>query len=76
MLGVRTMGSTTFMEVKPARSTHAVELVPLITVQRSDIGDRQAIDMSIYPSNTAVSYVANDAGDIFRCRASESKTAM
>ncbi|KAI1794593.1 hypothetical protein LXA43DRAFT_995724 [Ganoderma leucocontextum] len=76
VLGVRTMGSASFMQVKVARTTQAVELAPLMTVKRSDIGDRQAIDMSIYPSNTAVGYVANEAGDIFQCRASESKTVI
>lgn len=76
VLGVRTMGSATFMQVKVVRPSNAVELAPLVTVQRSDIGDRQAIDMSIYPSNTSVGYVANEAGGIFRWRALESKTVM
>ena len=70
------MGSASFMQVKVARAMHPVELAPLITVQGSDIGDRQAIDMTIYPANTGVGYVANDIGDVFRCHASESKTVM
>ena len=74
VLGVRTMGSTAFMQVKVASASHAIELAPLITVQRSDIGYRQAIDMAIYSANTAVGYVANDVGGVFRCYASESKT--
>lgn len=76
VIGVRTMGSVSFMQVKVARHSDTVELAPLVTVQRSDIGDRQAIDMAMYPSNTAVGYVANEAGGIFRWRALESKTVM
>ena len=76
MLGVRTMGSVSFMQVKVERTSHAIELSSLIAVQRSDVGDRLAVDMSIYPSHTAVGYVANEGGDIYRCLASESKTVM
>ncbi|PIL24214.1 hypothetical protein GSI_13967 [Ganoderma sinense ZZ0214-1] len=76
VLGVRTMGPVSFMQVKIERTSHTIELSPLITVQRSDVGDRLAVDMSMYPSHTAVGYVANEAGDIYRCLASESKAVI
>ncbi|TBU65578.1 hypothetical protein BD310DRAFT_864379 [Dichomitus squalens] len=76
MLGVRTMGHVTFMRVKVARTTHTIEIEPLITVQRADIGDRRAVDLTFFPLNTAVGYVANEVGSVFRCRASESSTIV
>lgn len=78
MLGVRTMGSTTFLQVKVAvnKSTYAVEPTPFITVQRTDIGDKHAVDIAISPTNPSIGYVVNDAGDIFRCSVPEGKRTM
>ncbi|KAI0372898.1 hypothetical protein BV20DRAFT_990286 [Pilatotrama ljubarskyi] len=75
MLGVRTMGSTIFMQVKLAvnRAAFTVEPAPFLTAQRSDIGDRHAVDLAISPTNITVGYVVNDTGSIYRCTAPEGK---
>ena len=76
MLGVRTLGSVKFMRVKVARTGHVTELEPRITAQRSDFGDRQAVDLTIFPLDTTVGYVANEVGGVFRCRVSESQSVV
>ncbi|OSD08614.1 hypothetical protein PYCCODRAFT_1380319 [Trametes coccinea BRFM310] len=74
-LGVRTMGSTTFLQIKLAvnKASFAVEPSPLVTVQRADIGDRHAVDIAISPVNPFVGYIVNDAGQVYRCSAPEGR---
>lgn len=78
MLGIRTMGSTTFLQVKVAvnKSAYTVEPTPVVTVQRTDIGDRHAADIAISPTNPSIGYVVNDTGDVFRCSAPEGRRNM
>ncbi|KAI0362386.1 hypothetical protein OH77DRAFT_1441905 [Trametes cingulata] len=78
MLGVRTMGSTTFMQVKLAvhRAAFTVEPTPFVTAQRSDIGDRHAVDLAISFTDVTVGYLVNDTGAIYRCSAPEGKKLM
>ncbi|KAI0807584.1 hypothetical protein C8Q74DRAFT_1313323 [Fomes fomentarius] len=77
MLGVRTMGSTHFLQVKLAfsRTTYALETPAIITVGRSDIGDRHAVDVALSPQN-ATGYVASDTGNIFRCGVAEGRNVI
>ncbi|KAI0636734.1 hypothetical protein C8Q77DRAFT_1094359 [Trametes polyzona] len=77
-LGVRTLGATTFMQVKVAinKTTFSVEPTPLVAVQRSDIGDRHSLDMAIAQEDPSIGYVVNEAGAIFRCSAPEGKKVV
>lgn len=78
VLGVRTMGLTSFLRVKTATSgaSHVVETTPIVEVQRSDVGDKQVIDVAVSSRPECLGYVANEAGDIFRCRIPEASTIM
>ncbi|KAI0819525.1 hypothetical protein BC628DRAFT_1402047 [Trametes gibbosa] len=78
MIGVRTMGSTMFMQVRFAvdQTTHTVEPAPYMTVLRADTGNRHVMDMAISRSNPSIGYVVNDAGAIFRCSAPDEKRAI
>ncbi|KAI0723995.1 hypothetical protein C8T65DRAFT_628157, partial [Cerioporus squamosus] len=78
-LGVRTMGSATVFRVKASASfrSDAAETVPIMTVQRSSIGDRQPVDMTVISSSSgAIGYIVNDIGDIYRCSVLEGKTTI
>ncbi|KAI0780690.1 hypothetical protein BD413DRAFT_702681 [Trametes elegans] len=74
-IGVRTSGSTAILQVNLAvnKTTLAVEPVPLVTVRRSDIGNRHAVDMTISSANTSVGFVVNDMGSVYRCSAPEGR---
>ncbi|KAH9857125.1 hypothetical protein C2E23DRAFT_771292 [Lenzites betulinus] len=78
MIGVRTMGSTMFMQIQVAvdKTTYAVQPAPYVTVLREDIGNRHVMDMAFSRSNTSVGYVVNDAGAIFQCSAPEGKRTI
>lgn len=77
MLGVRTMGSTHFLQVKLAfsRTTYALETSTVISVGRSDIGDRHVVDVALSPQD-ATGYVASETGNIFRCGVAEGRNVM
>ncbi|KAH9901571.1 hypothetical protein C8Q73DRAFT_678269 [Cubamyces lactineus] len=77
-LAVRTMGATTLLQINLAvdRTMYRIEPTPLVTVRRSDIGDKGAVDVTISPFNSCVGYVVNSGGDIFRCSASQSKPVI
>ncbi|RDX56514.1 hypothetical protein OH76DRAFT_1426024 [Lentinus brumalis] len=78
-LGVRTMGSATIFKVKASAAfgNDAVETSSVVTVQRSSIGDRQPVDMTVLSSSSGtIGYVVNDMGDIYRCGVSEGKTTV
>lgn len=78
MLAVRTVGSVSFLQVKNlvSRAADMMEVAPVITIQRSDIGDRHPLDMSISPVDATAGFVANEVGDIFRCGISEGQSIM
>ena len=73
-LGVRTIGSTAFLQTTytpgRGRTQPIVEAAPFVTAQRSDLGDRRALDISVSSVEPACGYIVNDVGDIFRCRVS------
>ncbi|KAI0333487.1 hypothetical protein GY45DRAFT_1296833 [Cubamyces sp. BRFM 1775] len=77
-LAVRTMGATTLLQVNLAidRTMYRIAPIPLITVRRSDIGDKGAVDMAISPFNSCMGYVVNSGGDIFRCSAPQSNPVI
>ncbi|KAH9945903.1 uncharacterized protein BXZ73DRAFT_37424 [Epithele typhae] len=70
MIGVRTVGSTTFLQAKMGRGRHqTLQVTPLTTVQRSELGDRHAVDVCVPCSGEATGYVVNNAGHVYRCAA-------
>ncbi|KAI8989669.1 hypothetical protein BD414DRAFT_414849 [Trametes punicea] len=78
VLGVRTVGSTSFLQIRLAvnKTPFTVEPAPLLTVQRSELSDRHAVDLTISSINTSVGYVVTDAGAIFRCSTPEGRRNM
>ncbi len=73
------MGSATIFKVKASAAfgNDAVETSSVVTVQRSSIGDRQPVDMTVLSSSSGtIGYVVNDMGDIYRCGVSEGKTTV
>ncbi|KAI0672980.1 hypothetical protein C8Q78DRAFT_1022189 [Trametes maxima] len=78
VLAVRTMGSSTFLQLKVAvhKTALSIEPTPLVTVQRSDVEGCHVVDLAISPTNTSMGYVVNDVGAIFRCSAPEGKKLM
>ncbi|KAI9057898.1 hypothetical protein FKP32DRAFT_1597859 [Trametes sanguinea] len=77
-LGVRTMGSTDFLQIKLAvnKTSFAIEPSSFLTVQRADIGDRHAVDIAISPANPSIGYVVNDAGQVYRCSVPEGRKTI
>lgn len=77
-LAVRTMGSATLFQVKASSLwSDRAETTRILTVQRSDLGDRQPVDMTFLSSSNGVDgYIVNDIGDIYRCSIPEGKTTM
>ena len=80
VMGVRTMGSTSLLQLKytpgRGRTPPAMELAPILTVRRSDVGDRHAVDITLSSVEATCGYVVNDAGDVFRCRVSAGNKAV
>ena len=78
MLAVRTMGSTHFMQVKLAlsRSAHSLQTSSLLAIQRADLDDKHAVDVAISPHSSALGYIANDLGVVFRCSVADGRSVM
>ena len=72
IVGVRTMGATSFLQIKytsgRGRAPLAIEATPAIVIQRSQTSDRHAVDISVSPTESVCGYVVNDMGDVFSCR--------
>lgn len=71
MLAVRTYASTSFLEVKAPRSnskTH-VHMKEIMSISRSDVGDRHIIDMVLPASRRTLGLVVNHVGEVYRCSA-------
>ncbi|RPD66375.1 hypothetical protein L226DRAFT_197300 [Lentinus tigrinus ALCF2SS1-7] len=77
-LGVRTMGSVTLFQLKASTFRNdTAETIPILTAQRSDLGDRQPADMSFLSSSSGpIGYIVNDIGDIYRSSVLEGKTLI
>ncbi|OBZ69202.1 Solute carrier family 25 member 47-A [Grifola frondosa] len=71
ILGVRTLGSISLLRVNTSgpQSLSLAETSTLLTIARSDIGDRHAVDM-VLPSFTPTSaFIVNDVGAVYKCNA-------
>ncbi|KAH9951994.1 hypothetical protein B0H21DRAFT_829833 [Amylocystis lapponica] len=72
ILGVRTFGSTSLLEITPNTSSFGsrfaqVQPKELMNILRSDIGDKRVMDMSILSSKYALAFVVTDSGAVYRC---------
>ena len=72
IFGVRTMGATSFLQIKHSsgrgRAPLAIEVTPTIVAQRSQTGDRHAMDICVSSTEDVCGYVVNDIGDVYGCR--------
>ena len=72
------MGATNFLRIHvvATRTSQSAEVVPILGVQREDVGDRPVVDLSVYPHQNSMGYVANDVGDVYRCGVPEGRRTM
>ena len=72
------MGSTSILRVQAvgSRYPYALRLVPTVTVQRSDIGDKPAMDVALSTTTSGVGFVVNGAGGVYKCSAQEDRAVV
>lgn len=72
VLGVRTYASTSILEATVARPTSqssSIQTKEIITVLRSDISDKRAVDITMPTSRRTLAFVINDEGAVYKCSA-------
>ncbi|KAH9843216.1 RNA polymerase I-specific transcription-initiation factor-domain-containing protein [Rhodofomes roseus] len=70
VLGVRTMGSTTLLDVRPTDAqTSTIEATELVNITHADLGNRPIADMILPATERTLSILVNDSGSVYKCAA-------